>query len=94
MYGIPTGSLCRHKIIRKELNIHISGLPGDRFFVVMKKEGGKEKMNLNEAIEHCWESVKKEKCNGNGGCASEHEQLARWLETLRDLMAGKVDMDR
>lgn len=51
-------------------------------------------MNLNEAIEHCWENAKKEECNGNGGCASEHEQLARWLETLRDLMAGKVDMDR
>ncbi len=51
-------------------------------------------MNLNEAIEHCWENAKKEKCNGNDDCASEHEQLARWLEKLRALMAGKVDIDR
>ena len=62
------------------------------FDVVKRRKRGK--MNLNEAIEHCWENAKKEECNGNGGCASEHEQLARWLETLRDLMAGKVDMDR
>lgn len=51
-------------------------------------------MNLNEAIEHCWENAKKEECNGHGDCVAEHEQLARWLETLRDLMAGNVDIDR
>lgn len=45
-------------------------------------------MNLNEAIEHCWENARRERYNGNGKCAKEHEQLAKWLEKLRDLLEG------
>ena len=49
-------------------------------------------MTLNEAIQHAKEVANKEKCNllkvGDdyiySECAMEHEQLAEWLEELKD----------
>jgi len=43
-------------------------------------------MTLDEAIQHCYEDVKKEKACGNKDtCADEHLQLAQWLEELKRL---------
>ena len=49
-------------------------------------------MTLDEAIEHAKEVANKEKCNllkvGDdyiySECAMEHEQLAQWLEELKE----------
>jgi len=47
-------------------------------------------MTLKEAIKHC-EDVSKEQYNaGCYGCASEHNQLAKWLKELQELKENKV----
>lgn len=47
-------------------------------------------MTLEEAIAHAREvaSVQRDKCEK---CATDHEQLAEWLEELKDLRQGKAD---
>ncbi len=41
-------------------------------------------MELEEAIQHCYENAEKEKCNGHILCSNEHIQLAHWLEELKE----------
>ena len=40
-------------------------------------------MNINEAISHCDEIIKKTKCEENTKCKIEHIQLKEWLIRLR-----------
>ena len=42
-------------------------------------------MTLEEAIEHCKEVAAT--CS-NKGCAQDHQQLAEWLEELKQLKKG------
>ena len=48
-------------------------------------------MTIDEAIAHAREvaSVQKDKCEK---CAADHEQLAEWLEELKELRQGKADV--
>ncbi len=41
-------------------------------------------MILDEAIKHCWEKVDENVAKGCKECAGEHEQLALWLEELKE----------
>ena len=41
-------------------------------------------MRLDEAIEHAREKAEEQKCQSCKKCAEEHEQLADWLEELKD----------
>lgn len=47
-------------------------------------------LSIDEAIVHAREvaSVQKDKCEQ---CAKDHEQLAEWLEELKDLRQGRAD---
>jgi len=43
-------------------------------------------MTIDEAIKHCYEDAEKEKaCEVKNPCASEHLQLAHWLEELKEV---------
>ena len=44
-------------------------------------------MTLDEAIEHA-----REKANGCGECAKEHQQLAEWLEELKQFRESYNDL--
>ena len=46
-------------------------------------------MSIEEAILHCRENAEKERENCNYGCAEEHEQLAKWLEELKNIKEGE-----
>ena len=41
-------------------------------------------MTLDEAIKHAREKANEQKCHSCKKCAEEHEQLADWLEELKD----------
>ena len=41
-------------------------------------------MTLDEAIKHAREKADEQKCQSCKKCAEEHEQLADWLEELKD----------
>lgn len=42
-------------------------------------------MTLEDAIQHCYESIDHMKCNGTClECIAEHEQLVKWLEELNE----------
>jgi len=44
---------------------------------------GETIMTINDAIQHCKESIERMKQDGTcKECISEHEQLVRWLEEL------------
>ena len=47
------------------------------------------KMTIEEAILHCRENAEKERADCNYGCAEEHEQLAKWLEELKNIKEGE-----
>ena len=40
-------------------------------------------MTLDEAIKHARDKANEQKCHSCKKCAEEHEQLARWLEELK-----------
>lgn len=42
-------------------------------------------MTLEDAIQHCYESIDRMKCDGTClECIAEHEQLVKWLEELNE----------
>lgn len=48
-------------------------------------------MTLEEAIQHCYESIERMKSDGTcTECISEHEQLAKWLEELNEHHMAQV----
>lgn len=77
----------------KKITFYFEKIGDNMDFSVKLSNGALDKvedadMDLEEAIQHCYETVKKLRIiNPCDACAAEHEQLAHWLEELKKLRA-------